>query len=82
MRFYVRDNVIEVVLSRRNLRTGLHKLEMPGSAREIQSDDGPSAMLLRLRFEDDDEHYAHPDRCAPPCPGVMHPDTERALSDE
>lgn len=51
----MRDNEIEVVLSRRNLLTGLQKLELPGSARELQSQDGPS--LLRLRFEDDHEHY-------------------------
>jgi hypothetical protein len=71
MRFYVRDNEVEVVLSRRNLQTGLHKLEMPGSAREIQTEDGPPGMLLRLRFEDDGEHYAHPDRQGPPIPGPM-----------
>lgn len=51
----MRDNEIEIVLSRRNLLTGLQKLDLPGSARELQSEDGPR--LLRLRFEDDDEHY-------------------------
>lgn len=73
MRFYVRDNEIEVVVSRRNLRAGLHKLDMPGSARELQSTDGPPGALLRLRFEDDAEHYKTR------APGLMHPDTERSL---
>lgn len=57
MRFYLRDNEIEVVLSRRNLVTGLEKLDMPDSRRELQSEDGPPGMTLRVRFEDDPEHY-------------------------
>lgn len=58
MRFYVRDNEVEVVLSRRNLETGLRKLDMPGSARELQKQG--DHYTLRLRFEDDEGHY--PDR--------------------
>jgi hypothetical protein len=58
MRFYVRDNEIEVVLSRRNLESGLVKLDLQRSARELQSNDGPDDFTLRLRFEEDEEHYA------------------------
>lgn len=87
MRFVIRDGEIEVVLSRRNLLAGLHKLDMPGSAREIQCEDGkvsmdhqPGPFLLRLHFEDDAEHYNHPERQAVRVPGPMHPDTEAAIS--
>lgn len=56
MRFYVRDNEVEVVLSRRNLETGLLKLGMDGSARELRKEG--DSYVLRVRFEEDDEHYA------------------------
>lgn len=55
MKFYVRDNEVEVVLSRRNVETLYRKLDMPGSARELQKDDGD--YRLRVRIEDDDGHY-------------------------
>ena len=72
MRLDIEGPRITVTLSRRNLLTGLHKLEMEGSARGItrEFDDA----LLILRFEDDAEHYA--DRRA----GTMHPETEVFLS--
>lgn len=82
MRAYVADNEIRIVLSERNLRTGLHKLVMPGSARELQSRDvvdSDGAVLIRLQFEDDTEHYEHPDRHSEGVIGRMHPDTERAI---
>lgn len=34
-----RERRVEVVLSRRNLLTLLHKLDMPGSARQIENND-------------------------------------------
>lgn len=59
-----------ITLSRRNLLAGLHKLDMPGSARTIwrRMDDGS---LLVFRVEDDAEHYDRPEP-----PGAMHPETE------
>lgn len=80
MRYYVRESEIEVVLSRRNLLAGLHKLDMPGSYRELQTDDGDDPRVLRVRFEDDADHYAHPDRRAPKIAGPMHPDTEKFIA--
>lgn len=67
--------VAEVVLSRRNLLAFLHKLDMPGSARTIQSNDAPEGFMLRVRCEDDDEHYGR----RPFPPGPMHPDTEEFI---
>ncbi len=61
-----------VTLSRKNLLAGLHKLEMPGSARTLVSGDG----RLVLSFEADDEHYA-----ARPA-GRMHRDTEAFIARE
>lgn len=60
-----------VVLSKRNLLAGLHKLEMPGSARTITSGDD----RLILKFETDEEHYA--DRGPA---GRMHPQTEEFIT--
>jgi hypothetical protein len=69
---------VVVTLSRRNLLTLLHKLDMPGSFRTITNSDctvegefDPSVLLV-LRCEDDVEHYAK--RSEPP--GVMHPASE------
>lgn len=56
MRFYVRDNEVEVVLSARNVETLYRKLHMPDSARELQKEDGD--YTLRIRVEADPEHYA------------------------
>lgn len=70
--------VAEVVLSRRNLLALVHKLEMPGSARTLETDtDTPAGWTLRVRCEDDAEHYQH--RGWPP-PGRMHPDTEQFIA--
>lgn len=74
------DRRVEVTLSRRNLLTLLHKLDMPGSARQIENNDCwedgeqtpyPGTTLV-LRCEDDEEHYGS----RPSGPGVMHPDSE------
>lgn len=80
---------VEVTLSRRNLLALLHKLDMPGSTRQLENtdcyedgvqtpfspgeDETPPPTTLVLRCEDDDEHYAR--RVLGP--GVMHPDTEQ-----
>lgn len=69
-----------VTLSRRNLLTLLHKLDMPESKRTFVNNDcwvaGEQApageLLLVLRCEDDPEHYAKREAG----PGPMHPDTE------
>ena len=67
-----------VTLSRRNLLTLLHKLDMPGSMRMLANRDSyidgnaVTSLLLLLRAEDDPEHYAT--RVSPP--GPVHPVTE------
>jgi hypothetical protein len=72
------DTAVVVTLSRRNLLALLHKLDMPGSAREIRNGDChldgryAPALELVLRSETDSEHYAK--RPAPP--GGLHPQTE------
>lgn len=77
---------IIVTVSRRNVLTLLHKLDMPGSAREFHNndcwEDGNQCPLLPgttlvMRAEDDDEHYGR--RLAPP--GVMHPDSESFIAE-
>jgi hypothetical protein len=78
MRLEITDGEVCVTLSRKNLLTGLHKLEMEGSARTIYSDDAGSEKRLVLRFERDDEHYTHPDRQGVGA-GMMHPETEKFI---
>lgn len=70
---YSADVTATVTLSRKNLLAGLHKLDMPGSARTIISGDD----RLILKFETDAEHYA--DRPTGPA-GAMHPDTEKFIA--
>jgi hypothetical protein len=71
--------VAEVVLSRRNLLALVHKLDMPGSARTLETDaDAPARWKLRVRGENDAEHYHH--RGSRP-PGRMHGDTEQFIAD-
>ena len=62
----------EVVLSRRNLLSLLHKLEMPGSFCTIVKPDGTA-----IKAERDEVHYAN--RIGGP--GTMHPDTEQFVAD-
>jgi len=66
--------MIEITLSRRNLLSLLHKLEMPGSARTIvkYSEDGEEVYVIA---ETDEIVYA--DRP----PGNMHPETEQFVQD-
>jgi hypothetical protein len=62
----------EVVLSRRNLLSLLHKVEMPGSFCTIVKPDGTA-----IKAEPDEVHYAN--RVGGP--GTMHPDTEQFVAD-
>ncbi len=66
--------MITVKLSERNLLSMLHKLCMPGSAREITkwSEDQPGepSQQVAIRVATDEEVYG--DRA----PGQMHPETE------
>jgi hypothetical protein len=77
------DGCTTVTLSRRNLLTLVAKLDgnPPGSACTIGA---PRAYgEFWIVAEEDDVHYAHPDRAevvGDARPGVMHPDTEAALS--
>ncbi|MGE3413608.1 MAG: hypothetical protein AB7L91_15430 [Dehalococcoidia bacterium] len=82
-RLEMAEGLVMVTLSRRNLRSLLHKLDWPESARAITNGDcyrdgePIGDVLLVLRAEDDDEHYA-----ARPDPrGLMHPRTELAITD-
>lgn len=86
---------VEVVLSRRNLLALLHKLDMTGSARQLENndcwEDGKQTpyypgeelgsdlprMVLVLRCEDDDEHYAKREAG----PGAMHAATEAFVAE-
>ena len=63
--------MIEVKLSRRNLLSLLHKLEMPGSHRTIIK---PGNILVMA--ECDEAHYAGRE-----APGPMIPETEAFVSD-
>jgi hypothetical protein len=77
-RLELTPGVVTVTLSRRNLLALLQKLDWPDSARTITNGDcyrdglPVDNVLLVLRGEDDDEHYAR--RQEPP--GPMHPLTE------
>jgi hypothetical protein len=72
---------MQVKLSRRNLLSLLHKLEMPGSRRTIVKQLDPARSPLAGPGEiavvviTDEECYADRD------PGEMHPDTEQFVSD-
>lgn len=83
MRLEIARNQVLVVLSRRNLLSLIHKLDMPGSARtlvgadDVIDGDPAAARVLVVRAEDDDEHYEA--RIAEP--GAMHPDTEEFVED-
>lgn len=65
--------IVDVILSRRNLLSLLHKLDMPGSARTLFRDvDG---LRLVVRAETDEEHYAERE------PGAVHPETEKFVKE-
>lgn len=68
-----RNGNVFVTLSRRNLLTLLHKLDKPGSARELMLF-SPIYGALSVKAEEDAEHYA--DRT----PGPMTEDTEAFIA--
>jgi hypothetical protein len=85
---------VEVVLSRRNLLTLLHKLDMPGSMRQIENNDcweDGQQTPLRPGEEDgslppttlvlrcEDDDEHYARRAAGP--GLMHPATERFVQE-
>lgn len=73
---------VRVTLSRRNLLSLLHKLDLAGSARRIENDyvfqyaQPSDDYILVLRVEDDEQHYEG----RPVPPGVMHPETEAFIA--
>ena len=58
-----------IILSRRNILSLLHKLDMPGSSRTLIA----PACAFAIRVEEDEAHYAGRQ------PGPMHPDTEEFI---
>jgi hypothetical protein len=68
-------NFAEITLSRRNLLSLLHKLDMPGSHRTLEKVERGKAAVLVVHAEDDAEHYG--DRPA----GPMHELTEAFVRD-
>lgn len=79
---------VRVALSRRNILALLHKLDMPGSNRQIENNhvkiDGELSedTILVLTCEDDFEHYANSERgLMMGHAGELHPDTEQFVTD-
>ena len=77
---------VEVTLSRRNLLALLHKVDMPGSARRIESRDArvmgrTAELVLVVRCEGDEEHYNGPRRRARGKAGRMHRFTEAFIGE-
>lgn len=66
-------DAVRVVLSRRNLLSLLHKLDMEGSARTLVKHGCERHAVLVVQCEDDAEHYASRPEGGP---GPMHPLTE------
>lgn len=79
----IRQTIVRVAFSRRNLLALLQKLSMPGSARTLVSSNGfrdgemADDLILVVSAEEDGPHYSA--RGFPP--GAMHPATEQFLSD-
>lgn len=82
MRLELRDRVVHVTLSERNLRALLEMLygSVPNSACTITYDtrDGP---MLMVSAEPDTVHYFQPERDVPGIAGAMHPATEARMRD-
>lgn len=82
VRLDIHEQRLVLTLSRRNLLALLHKLDWPGSAREITGGDAyfdgtPIDFRFAVRCEDDAEHYAK----RPEPPGPMHPESEQFIRD-
>jgi hypothetical protein len=80
MRLELRDGVVHVTLSERNLRALLAMLHgsVPDSACTIRYDTRDGPMLL-VSAEPDAVHYFHPERDVPGIAGAMHPATEARM---
>src|ERR1700704_4057384 len=92
---FANERRIEVVLSRRNLLTLLHKLDMPGSMRQIENNDcwedaiqtpwypgeerDTGLPRTLLVLRCEDDDEHYAKRAAGP--GPMHPATERFLTE-
>lgn len=80
MRLELRERVVHVTLSERNLRALLAKLDgsPPDSACTITypTRDGPT---LVVSAESDAVHYFHPERDVPGIAGAMHFETEERV---
>jgi len=71
--------VIEVVLSERNLLSLFSKLFIEDSARTLYNGDVPDGYVLKLVAEDDDTHYESPTRMGARA-GFIHPDTQNLVN--
>ena len=87
---------VEVTLSRRNLLTLLHKLDMPGSRRQIENndcfedgvqtpffpgeEDGNDLLRTTLVLRCEDDAEHYAKRAVGP--GLMHPATERFVQEQ
>ncbi len=73
-------SIVKVALSRRNLKILLAKLDgsPPNSACTIYYE-GRDGKVLWVTAEEDDVHYANPERDLPRG-GTMHPATEDAIA--
>lgn len=82
MRIEIKDDVLDIVISERNLLTLLTKLYTPGSACEIGNGDVPEGFRKAwLKAEKDDVHYASATRqSSQGVAGQMHPVTEKVLA--
>lgn len=65
-----KENDGTIVLSRRNLRTLLNKIDDPESSKTIEG--GDDALGVRIVAECDSDHYNHPDRLSRTA-GPVHP---------
>lgn len=79
MRLEVQGGTVRLALSERNLKTLLAKLggSPPNSACTLTYDTRDGLVLI-VKAEPDEIHYANPERDGP-VPGAMHPDTEDRL---
>jgi hypothetical protein len=69
---------LSLVLSRRNLRALLAKLNDPQSARTLQCHDLDTGIIISAIAEEDDVHYSHPSRMGEPA-GEVHDRTLAAM---
>lgn len=60
------DRLVEVILSERNLRALLSKVQRPDSQRTLIKSEAENGTLI-VKAEPDDEHYAGRK------PGIVHP---------